>query len=124
MFITTKLTLALTLCFLFGIQGSDGFVPRARTGSSSTSLRAVSSRRATLTGIIGIVGSTLVGNPDEAAARYSSYAHREQDWQERKAKGEVNFKTAKDLRLVHEACHCVHDSSVHRMIFFTSLLQS
>ena len=56
-------------------------------------------RRNALLGIVSIVGAAaLVGNPQEASARYSSYAHREQDWQERQSKGEITYKTAKDLR--------------------------
>ena len=59
----------------------------------------MTTRRGALFGIIAAtVGAATVGTPEEASARYSSYAHREQDWEERKEKGEINFKTAKDLR--------------------------
>jgi hypothetical protein len=86
----------------------------------STALNAETSRRAALFGIIGVLGSTLVGSPEEASARYSSYAHREQDWEERKTKGEVSFKTAKDLKSVRSKTTCsAYDDLTNRVISST-----
>lgn len=36
--------------------------------------------------------------PESAQASYSAYSRREQDWQERSSKGEIQVKTARDLR--------------------------
>jgi hypothetical protein len=100
MFSYTKSTLALAFSVFAAFQLSDGFAPQGMSCRCSTALNAEASRRAALLGIIGAVGASLVGSPEMASARYSTYAHREQDWEERKMKGEVNFKTAKDLRSV------------------------
>ncbi|CAB9520399.1 expressed unknown protein [Seminavis robusta] len=103
MFSSTKLSLlSVAFSVIAALNAADAFAPQARIENRPmTQLHAenpTTSRRAAVFGIMGVVGSTLVGNPEEASARYSSYAHREQDWQERSSAGQVNFKTAKDLR--------------------------
>ena len=42
------------------------------------------------------LGTTIA--PEVASAKYSDYARREKDWEERKTKGEVSYSTARDLR--------------------------
>lgn len=59
----------------------------------------VETRRSAMFLIGATFGTVALGNPDRAEARYSSYTHREQDWQERQEKGEVNYKSARDLRV-------------------------
>lgn len=36
--------------------------------------------------------------PESASAKYSDYARREKDWEERKGKGEIKYSSARDLR--------------------------
>jgi len=43
-----------------------------------------------------LVGGTCFGQP--AAASYTAYARREEDWKERAEKGEVNYSNAQQLR--------------------------
>eukprot|EP00534_Pseudo-nitzschia_fraudulenta_P003643 CAMPEP_0201123852 /NCGR_PEP_ID=MMETSP0850-20130426/9130_1 /ASSEMBLY_ACC=CAM_ASM_000622 /TAXON_ID=183588 /ORGANISM="Pseudo-nitzschia fraudulenta, Strain WWA7" /LENGTH=161 /DNA_ID=CAMNT_0047390949 /DNA_START=239 /DNA_END=724 /DNA_ORIENTATION=+ len=67
--------------------------------SGSTSLNAVDRREAFLDMASALVaGTVVVANPRAAEAKYSDYARREKDWDERMSKGEVNVSSAKDLR--------------------------
>ena len=69
--------------------------------TSSTSLDATCGRRDAFFGMaIGImtVSTTLVSHPEPAEAKYSDYARREKDWDERKSKGEIQISNAKNLR--------------------------
>ena len=60
---------------------------------------SIMNRRNALFGIMAAtVGAIAVGSPEEASARYSAYAHREQDWEERQASGAITVKSARDLR--------------------------
>lgn len=98
---SSKVTIAL--CIAAGaLSGSDAFsLSSTQAPRSATALNAESpmtSRRGFMTGMIASVGAAALGNPEEASARYSSYARHEQDWEERVAKGEINYKTARDLR--------------------------
>lgn len=70
----------------------------ALQSAPESSADGVASRRNALFGIIGAVGAVVVGSPEEASASYSAYTHREQDWEERKKKGEVQFKSSRDLK--------------------------
>lgn len=45
-----------------------------------------------------IMSATDILHPEPAFASYSAYTRREQDWQERINKGEIQIKTAKDLK--------------------------
>lgn len=56
------------------------------------------SRRQVMFGALAATVATLAASPEPASATYSAFAAREKDWQERQEKGEVNFKSAKDLR--------------------------
>jgi hypothetical protein len=74
------------------------FVPEhSRQHSSSTSLKAVGRREAFL-GIASALVAGTVAAPQAAEAKYSDYARREKDWEDRSKKGEINVSTAKDLR--------------------------
>ena len=102
---STRFTLALSVIVACLTAQSDAFVPGTSSRTPMTALQAesssdaaVTSRRNALFGIIGTVGAVMAGSPADASASYSAYTHREQDWEERKTKGEVTFKTAKDLR--------------------------
>lgn len=70
--------------------------------NEAESADAVSSRRDLFRTIgfsmaaAGAVATTTV--PQPAAATYSAYTRREQDWQERMKKGEVKVSSARDLR--------------------------
>jgi len=58
-------------------------------------------RRQALTGVAAAVwAAALAGtaSPEAASAKYSDYARREKDWEERREKGEVKFSSARDLR--------------------------
>lgn len=59
----------------------------------------ITSRRGALFGMMAAtVGAATVATPQEASARYSSYVNREKDWADRKEKGEINFKSARELK--------------------------
>jgi hypothetical protein len=45
--------------------------------------QASTTRRDALFGVLAAFGAAEFSRPEAASARYSSYAHREQDWQER-----------------------------------------
>jgi len=47
---------------------------------------------------MGTVGAVMAANPEEASASYSAYTNREKDWEERKAKGDITYKSARDLK--------------------------
>jgi hypothetical protein len=89
-------TPALTTCLAFSVTTPHAVVHL----SSPTQLRAKLSshqdadRRAFILG----VSSTFLLPISAAHATYSAFAHREQDWQERKTRGEIQFSTARQLR--------------------------
>mmetsp|Transcript_9744 Transcript_9744/g.23594 ORF Transcript_9744/g.23594 Transcript_9744/m.23594 type:complete len:179 (+) Transcript_9744:135-671(+) len=87
----------LLLCLLS--YESSAFVGQSTSRQQSTSLNAVGRREAFL-GIASalVAGTTLASNPEPASAKYSDYARREKDWEERGQKGEIKVSSAKDLR--------------------------
>jgi hypothetical protein len=103
-FSSTILLLAAIGCIL---KASIAFAPsfvttRQSFSTSSTFLSAESpcSRREAFLGVTAAAFATVAAtNPVEpAAAKYSDYSRREKDWQERQAKGDVKYSTARDLR--------------------------
>jgi len=71
--------------------------------SCEESSSEVTSRRALLSRGMGAVafsmaGVVLGGTPDKAEASYSAYTNREKDWEARKKNGDIEYKTARDLR--------------------------
>eukprot|EP00567_Pseudictyota_dubia_P011416 CAMPEP_0197443608 /NCGR_PEP_ID=MMETSP1175-20131217/9307_1 /TAXON_ID=1003142 /ORGANISM="Triceratium dubium, Strain CCMP147" /LENGTH=212 /DNA_ID=CAMNT_0042974269 /DNA_START=125 /DNA_END=763 /DNA_ORIENTATION=- len=79
----------------------------ATSSTTTTSLFAAerpSGRREMLSKSFGIAAGIMSGAavvascPEEASATYSAYAAREKDWEERKASGEIQYSTARDLR--------------------------
>lgn len=87
----------LLICLL--TYESSAFVGQPTSRQQSTSLNAVG-RREAFFGIASalVAGTTLVSNPESASAKYSDYARREKDWDERAKKGEIKVSTARDLR--------------------------
>ena len=91
MLTSSKLSVALCIAVAY-ITGCDAFMQSRNRHGSAVVLNAESpekmmTRRGALFGIVAAtVGTTMVGTPEEASARYSSYTHREQDWAERKEK--------------------------------------
>jgi len=72
------------------------FEPACSSCRSKTSLQA--SRRQILVSVVGTTVAAVTTAAKPAAATYSAYSRREQDWQERADKGEVQFSTAGKLR--------------------------
>jgi len=48
--------------------------------------------------LVAMNAAVLTAAPQEASAKYSDYARREKDWEERLSKGEVKISSARDLR--------------------------
>jgi len=69
----------------------------SREHISYTSLNAIGRREVFFGMAITMITGTVAG-PAPAEAKYSDYARREQDWEDRKKKGEIKVSTAKDLR--------------------------
>lgn len=74
-----------------------------KTLNNMDSNSSMQNRRNVLFRSVGILStifttSTFISVPEPAMATYSAYAHREQDWEERVAKGEIQIKTSRDLR--------------------------
>jgi len=98
--------LAILLFCVLSLLESTAFITQAPANhvstASSTSLDATScGRRDAFFGMaIGImtVSTTIVSNPEPAEAKYSDYARREKDWEERTSKGEIQISNAKNLR--------------------------
>jgi len=65
--------------------------------NTSTSLDAVGRREAMFGVASALVAGTVLA-PQPAEAKYSDYARREKDWEDRKKKGDIKVSTAKDLR--------------------------
>lgn len=87
----------LLLCVLS--YESMAFVGQSTRRQQITSLDAVGRREAFFGMASALVaGTTLISNPQPASAKYSDYARRESDWEERGKKGEIKVSTAKDLR--------------------------
>lgn len=80
---------------------ASAFVCPASATRSATSLSAERdascSRRDALFGVAAAVFATAAA-PQPAAAKYSDYSRREQDWQARLDKGDVKVSSARDLR--------------------------
>lgn len=68
----------------------------------SDDTNGLSGRREMFASTIGAVLSGIVAvstiNVESAGATYSAYSNREKDWQERLANGDVQVKSARDLR--------------------------
>ena len=79
-----------------------------RTGTTTTTTTdedivhqdAVKDRRSFLQQglVVAISGAAATVAPQPAAATYSAYTHREEDWQNRLDKGQVKISSARDLR--------------------------
>lgn len=104
--------IAVVAAVLLMEQNANAFAPAATLVRSTVGLNAVSpdgqnaeggnplsSRREALFGIAS-AAALLVGTaaPKEAQAKYSDYARREKDWQERNEKGQVSYSNARELR--------------------------
>lgn len=86
---------------------AEAFLPTTQPLSSSFSSNIAlfscsadsenSSRRQILAGALGTAAALLTASTP-ASATYSAYTHREQDWEERTANGEIQYLTASDLR--------------------------
>lgn len=89
------LILALFLCSYEAMA----FVSQSTSSSftQSTSLNAVGRREAFLGIASALVAGTVVG-PQPAEAKYSDYARREKDWEDRKKNGKIQVSSARDLR--------------------------
>lgn len=69
-----------------------------KISSSNTALNMNSDRRKVISqGVAAAVG-LVMSRPDRASASYSAYAAREKDWDQRSKKGEIDVRSAKDLR--------------------------
>jgi hypothetical protein len=99
-------SIAILVFFVLSLE-STAFITQASSSkhhhvsTSSTSLDATCGRRDAFFGMaIGImtVSTTIVSNPEPAEAKYSDYARREKDWEERTSKGEIQISNAKNLR--------------------------
>lgn len=87
---------SLLICVL-SIE-SSAFVSQS-SSRQGTSLNAMGRREAFFGMASALVaGTALVGNPESASAKYSDYARREKDWEERAKNGEIKVSSAKDLR--------------------------
>lgn len=84
---------------LMGSQDASAFVsPNSSKCRPSMSLAAEQmNRRDAMLGIAAF-GTLLMGGPQPAEAKYSEYARREKDWEERKASGEIKVSSARDLK--------------------------
>eukprot|EP00594_Rhizosolenia_setigera_P007293 CAMPEP_0178942554 /NCGR_PEP_ID=MMETSP0789-20121207/2062_1 /TAXON_ID=3005 /ORGANISM="Rhizosolenia setigera, Strain CCMP 1694" /LENGTH=192 /DNA_ID=CAMNT_0020621983 /DNA_START=61 /DNA_END=639 /DNA_ORIENTATION=- len=74
--------------------------PSPRQNQMSLHSDATSDRRTMLSKGFGLLGisAALTGGPSEASASYSAYTNREKDWEARKASGDINISTARDLK--------------------------
>lgn len=88
----------LFLCMLS--QESMAFVGQSSSTQqkTSTSLDAMGRREAFFGMASALVAGTALA-PQAAEAKYSDYARREADWEDRMKKGEIKVSTAKDLRM-------------------------
>lgn len=73
---------------------SDAFV----ISSSSKRTTQLSASRRNVFGVLLSTGAALVVGGGPAEASYSAFTAREQDWEERNKKGEIQYSTAKSLR--------------------------
>jgi len=91
------LLVILSLCVL-GYE-SMAFVGQSssRHHSTCTSLNACGRREAFFGIAAALVAGSVVG-PQPVEAKYSDYARREKDWDERLKNGDVKVSNAKDLR--------------------------
>ena len=89
---------AVLALFLFSYE-SMAFVTRSTSLSSiqTSSLNAVGRREAFLGIASTLVAGTVIG-PKPAEAKYSDYARREKDWEDRKKSGQIQVSSARDLR--------------------------
>jgi hypothetical protein len=103
----TRLMMPLFIAIALMGMESQAFVPSSASNGrpTATSLsmsteEAFIGRREALTGVAAAFAAALAGTvaPEAAVAKYSDYARREKDWEERKGKGEVKFSSARDLR--------------------------
>mmetsp|Transcript_22075 Transcript_22075/g.39334 ORF Transcript_22075/g.39334 Transcript_22075/m.39334 type:complete len:191 (-) Transcript_22075:209-781(-) len=95
-------TLVVAVLCILKNESSFAFVQQTgQQKSSVTSLSAEScNRREAFFGMAAAAMATVsaVVPVEPAAAKYSDYSRREKDWQERQAKGDVKYSSAKDLR--------------------------
>lgn len=81
----------------FFVTASMAFIESPRVTRPSTSLSASSmGRREAFIGIAAVFSAGALSEP--ASAKYSDYARREKDWEQRLEKGEVKISSARDLR--------------------------
>lgn len=84
------------ICFC---NESMAFVSQSTSSSSreSTSLNVIGRREAFL-GIASALVTGAVAGTQPAEAKYSDYARREKDWEDRKKSGQIQVSSARDLR--------------------------
>ena len=99
---TVTLTSGTTTAFLAPAPTRhDNIASKSASTSTSTALSAAShdtTRRQAFTAAAGAALGVLWSPTAPAHATYSAYTRREEDWQERRTKDEINFGTAKSLR--------------------------
>eukprot|EP00429_Kryptoperidinium_foliaceum_P010809 CAMPEP_0176001626 /NCGR_PEP_ID=MMETSP0120_2-20121206/223_1 /TAXON_ID=160619 /ORGANISM="Kryptoperidinium foliaceum, Strain CCMP 1326" /LENGTH=189 /DNA_ID=CAMNT_0017334179 /DNA_START=59 /DNA_END=628 /DNA_ORIENTATION=- len=92
---------------VLSMEQSKAFAPsltstrRATTGlSMAEDHEASMNRRQALTGFAAAFTAAATGAslPQSASAKYSDYARREKDWEDRNKNGEVKYSSARDLR--------------------------
>mmetsp|Transcript_118943 Transcript_118943/g.333138 ORF Transcript_118943/g.333138 Transcript_118943/m.333138 type:complete len:202 (+) Transcript_118943:169-774(+) len=117
----TSSMLVAAIAAVMSIEQCQAFAPspastRPYTGLSMANEESSPSsinRREALTGLAAAFLATAasVAAPQEASAKYSDYARREKDWEERISKGEVKVSSARDLRAQLQEIAPMNDSS-------------
>lgn len=102
----TSSILAIAVAALMSAEQCQAFAPSPVSTRPSMGLSMAKeeqspvNRRDALAGITAAFLATAAGAaaPQAASAKYSDYARREKDWEERTSKGEVKVSSARDLR--------------------------
>lgn len=98
--------LIAVIASLTSIEHCHAFAPSPYSSRAASSLSMANqessvNRRDALTGFAAAFLATTMGVtaiPQEASAKYSDYARREKDWEERLTKGEIKISSPRDLR--------------------------
>lgn len=93
---------------MINMEYGEAFAPSLSNRRSTASILSMSKeedastvgRREVLTSVTAALFAGLAGTalPEGASAKYSDFARREKDWEERSSKGEVQYSSARDLR--------------------------
>lgn len=104
----TRFSVALLIAVMATITTeSQAFVPASAPRTTAGLAMAASpddadssscSRRDALVGVAGAFLASMAAAPQPAAAKYSDYARREADWDNRKKSGDIKVSSARDLR--------------------------